>query len=129
PDGREGRLGGTVGDGEAAAGGVAGEGVLVVVGGVAPLGQAETAPAQRGGSRGHGQRTPWATRVPMSRKRTTETRSALNTKPRVPGMPEKTSARAASKRRGGNWLDMRKSNLAKLSGMPASLPGNSIGAA
>src|SRR5207244_2517789 len=41
-----------------------------------------------------------ATRVPMSRKRITDTRSALKAKPRAPSATAKPSARAASSIRG-----------------------------
>ncbi len=63
----------------------------------------------------------------MSRKRITDTRSALKTKPRAPGCTGNLSARAASNSRGGSVLDMRNSSLAKLSGSAASADGNSIG--
>src|SRR5262249_18626947 len=61
---------------------------------------------------GHNQRIREATRVPISRKRITDTRSPLNTKPRLSSSTSKPSLLAASRSGGGNMLEMRNSNLA-----------------
>ena len=49
---------------------------------------------------------PALTRVPMSKKRITDTRSALNAKPWAPSLTANPSARAASRICGGNGLDI-----------------------
>ena len=64
--------------------GVGCKGVFVLRWRVPRFRQVEYLPAREGSAGRHGQRTPRETRVPMSRKRMMETRSALNTKPRAP---------------------------------------------
>src|SRR5207244_1798084 len=75
----------------------------------------------------HGQRVIVETRVPMSRKRRTETRSALKTKPRDWSSTRKPSLAAASRNLGGNTEDIRNSTWASGSARSLSLEGNSMG--
>src|SRR3954463_1640699 len=70
-----------------------------------------------------------ATRVPMSRKRITATKSALKTKPRAGPAMVKPSSRAAPISLGGRMLDMRKSSLAYLSASTFSSLGKQTGGA
>ena len=65
----------------------------------------------------------------MSRNCTTDTTSALKTKPRELFVTVSPVRRAASRACGGSTLDMRNSRRAKASGRPDSLSGNCSGVA